>query len=155
VSTQVLNEDFRDFLEALLQEEARFLLVGAYALAVHGVPRATGDMDVWIEPDQPNSERVWQALQAFGAPMAALKLSQTDLTEPGMVIQLGLPPRRIDLLTEISGVGFAEAWEARVTHEVDGLPLPFLNRETLLRNKRASGRPKDLLDAETLERTQE
>lgn len=148
----VLNEDFKDFLEALLREGARFLVVGAYALAVHGVPRATGDIDIWLESSEENAERVWRALQSFGAPTSALGLSQADLLKPGLVIQLGLPPRRIDLLTEISGVSFSAAWEGRVTHEVDNLSLPFLAREALLRNKRASGRAKDLLDVETLER---
>lgn len=147
----VLNDDFRDFLAALLHENVRFLVVGAYALAVHGVPRATGDIDVWLEPDPDNAERAWRALQTFGAPVAALGLTQTDLLKPGQVVQLGLPPRRIDLLTAISGVGFAEAWEGRVIHNVDGLPLPFLDRPAL-QNKRATGRAKDLIDVETLER---
>ncbi len=151
----VLNHDFRDFLAALLSEDVRFLVVGAYALAVHGVPRATGDIDVWLEPEPENAERAWRALQTFGAPVAALGLSQADLRKPDRVIQVGLPPRRIDLLTGISGVGFAAAWETRVVHEVDGLPLPFLDREALLQNKRATGRAKDLLDAETLERRPE
>ncbi|WP_221401584.1 hypothetical protein [Truepera radiovictrix] len=128
------------------------MVVGAYALALHGIPRATGDIDIWLESREENAERVWRALQRFGAPTAALGVSREDLVKPGLVIQLGLPPRRIDLLTEISGVGFSEAWENRVTQTVDGLPLPFLDREALLRNKRASGRKKDLADVEALER---
>jgi hypothetical protein len=115
-----VNEDFKDLLAALLGAEARFLVVGAHALAVHGVPRATGDLDVWIARDAPNVERVWSALTRFGAPVAAMGVSQGDLTRPDLVVQIGLPPRRIDVLTSISGVEFDEAWAGRVTHELDG-----------------------------------
>ena len=145
-----MNEDFRDLLAALLGSGARFLVVGAHAMAVHGVPRATGDIDVWIARGGDNVERVWSALTRFGAPVAAMGVSQDDLARPGMVIQIGLPPRRIDVLTSISGVDFDEAWPDRVTHEVDGLAVPFLGRAALVRNKRASGRTKDLADLEAL-----
>lgn len=145
-----MNQDFTDLLAALLGAEARFLVVGAHALAVHGVPRATGDLDVWIGTNTPNAERVWSALARFGAPVAAMGVSQADLTRPDMVVQIGLPPRRIDILTSISGVGFDEAWPERVTHEVDGLAVPFLGRAALVRNKRASGRTKDQADLEAL-----
>lgn len=145
-----MNEDFRDLLAALLGAEARFLVVGAHAMAVHGVPRATGDLDVWIARDAPNAERVWSALLRFGAPVAAMGVGQTDLTRPDMVVQIGLPPRRIDILTSVSGVGFDEAWLGRVTHQVDGLAVPFLGRAALIRNKRASGRTKDRADLEAL-----
>ena len=145
-----MNEDFRDLLAALLGTEARFLVVGAHAMAVHGVPRATGDIDVWIARDGDNVERVWSALTRFGAPVAAMGVSQGDLARPGMVVQIGLPPRRIDILTSISGVEFEEAWPGRVTHEVDGLAVPFLGRAALVKNKRASGRTKDQVDLEAL-----
>ena len=145
-----MNEDFRDLLSALLAAEARFLVVGAHALAVRGVPRATGDLDIWIASDTPNAERVWSALMRFGAPVAAMGVSQADLTRRDMVVQIGLPPRRIDILTSISGVGFDEAWPGRVTHEVDGLAVPFLGRVALVRNKRATGRTKDIADLEAL-----
>ena len=147
----VLNDDFKDFLSACLAEEVRFLLVGAYALAVHGIPRATGDIDVWIEASPENAERTWRALERFGAPVAALGVSQNDLTTPDVVVQLGLPPRRIDLLTGISGVAFAEAWESRITAPIDGLLVPVLSRDLMQRNKRSSARPKDRLDADLLE----
>jgi hypothetical protein len=146
-----VNEDFRDLLQALLQTGARFLVVGAHAMAVHGVPRATGDLDVWICPDPVNADRVWQALVHFGAPVSGLELSRKDLEIPGMVVQIGLPPRRIDILTEVSGLTFEEAWQNRTTHTVGAHAIPFLSRQDLIRNKRASGRPKDLADLDTLE----
>jgi hypothetical protein len=146
-----VNEDFRDLLQALLQDGARFLVVGAHAMAVHGVPRATGDLDVWICPDPANAGRVWQALMRFGAPVGGLDLSRKDLETPGMVVQIGLPPRRIDLLTEVSGIEFEAAWQNRTTHPVGTHAVPFLSRQDLVRNKRASGRPKDLADLATLE----
>ena len=139
-------------MQALLDAGARFLVVGAHAMAVHGVPRATGDLDVWISPDHANSERVWQALLAFGAPVGELGVSRADLETPGMVIQVGIPPRRIDLLTEASGLVFEEAWKNRTTHRVDSLEVPVLSRQDLVRNKRATGRPKDLADLDVLER---
>jgi hypothetical protein len=145
-----LNDDFRDLLAALLSVQARFLVVGAHALAVHGVPRATGDLDVWIDRDQANADKVWEGLVRFGAPLEALGFSRSDLTAAGSVIQIGIPPRRIDLLTEITGVEFGRAWSGRVTHQVGELSVPFLGREELLANKRATGRQRDLADLEAL-----
>ena len=104
-----MNPDFLDLLAALMRADARFLIVGAHAMAVHGVPRATGDLDVWIRPDPENAERVWAALTEFGAPLRAFDLSQADLTAQGVVFQMGEPPRRIDLLTSITGVDFEQA----------------------------------------------
>jgi hypothetical protein len=92
-----LNEDFLDILRALLEEGTRFLVVGAHALAVHGVPRATGDLDIWIDPVPDNAKRVWQAITRFGAPLDSLGISLHDLSEPDTVVQIGLPPRRIDI----------------------------------------------------------
>jgi hypothetical protein len=146
-----VNEDFCDLLDGLLQAGARFLVVGAHAMAVHGVPRATGDLDVWIDPEPANAERVWTALSRFGAPVGQLGVSREDLQTPGMVVQIGSPPRRIDLMTDISGVSFDEAWQKRVTHAVGSRAVPFLGREELIRNKRACARSKDLADLEMLE----
>jgi hypothetical protein len=145
-----VNEDFRDFLASLLEARARFLVVGAHALAVHGVPRATGDIDVWISTDEENVGRVWSALLAFGAPLQAMGVSLEDLRGNDQVVQIGLPPRRIDLLTSISGVEFPEAWAGRVEHAVAGLTVPFIGRAELVRNKRAAGRAKDIADLEAL-----
>lgn len=148
-----MNEDFRDLLAALLAVEARFLVVGAHALAVHGAPRATGDLDVWVESTPGNAARVWEALERFGAPIETLGVTRADLQKPGRVVQIGIPPRRIDIITEISGVTeFAPAWQARVVKTVEELEIPFLDRETLLRNKRAAGRPQDVADVAALER---
>lgn len=129
-----------------------FLVVGAHAMAVHGVPRATGDLDVWVRPDGDNAERVLRALIRFGAPIEAMNVKADDLARPGMIYQIGLPPRRIDILTEISAVDFDEAWASRLTQQIAGLDVPFLGRDALLRNKRASGRTKDLSDVVLLER---
>jgi hypothetical protein len=145
-----VNPDFIDFLACLLREEARFMVVGAHALAVHGVPRATGDIDIWIENSRENAARVWQALESFGAPSTSIGLQQVDLETPDLVIQIGLPPRRIDVLTGLSGLQFDEAWDTRFVHAVDTLRVPFLGREALIRNKRATGRFKDLGDLESL-----
>lgn len=145
-----MNDDFRDLLAALLEAGGRFLVVGAHAMAVHGVPRATGDLDVWIDTDPANLERVWQALLRFGAPLEAMGVSREDLKRVDAVVQIGLPPRRIDILTAITGVRFEEAWSGRVTHDVASLDVPFLGRGELLRNKRATGRAKDLADLEAL-----
>jgi hypothetical protein len=146
-----VNEDFQDLLAALLASAVRFLVVGAHALAVHGVPRATGDLDVWVLPDPANVERVWTALGRFGAPMDTLGAGPGDLARPGLVLQIGLPPRRIDIVTELTGVDFESAWRSRVLHRVGALEIPFLDRDTLIRNKRATGRLRDLADVERLE----
>lgn len=148
-----LNEDFLDMLRALIEADVEFVIVGAHALAVHGVPRATGDIDVFVRPSKENARRVMSALRAFGAPTSAHGVSQSDFETGGNVYQIGLPPRRIDLLTEISGVEFDEAWGSRVSVERSGLPLSFIGREALIRNKRASGRDKDLVDVKTLEKS--
>ena len=147
-----MNQDFRDVLAALLRAAARFLVVGAHAMAVHGVPRATGDLDVWVDPVPDNAERVWEALLEFGAPVAALPISRQDLETPGQVIQMGVPPQRIAILTGVTGVDFENTWTGRIVHRVDTLDVPFIGREALLRNKRATGRAKHLADVEILDR---
>ena len=147
-----MNPDFLDLLAALVRAETRFLVVGAHAMAAHGVPRATGDLDVWVQADPENAARVWDALIQFGAPVRALGLSEADLTAPGVVFQMGEPPVRIDLLTSITGVDFDHAWSTRSVHRVGTLDVPFLGRTALLDNKRATGRTKDLADVEILER---
>ena len=144
-------QDFRDLLAALVAADAKFLVVGAHALALHGVPRATGDLDVWVEPTPENAARVWRALQVFGAPLESLGVRERDFATPDQVVQLGLPPYRIDLMTGISGVVFGEAWDGRLDGVLFEVPVPFLGRDAFLRNKRASARPKDLLDVEALE----
>ncbi len=145
-----MNRDFAEMLGALCDQRAEFLLVGAYAMAAHGVVRATGDIDIWVRPTPENAERVWAALEAFGAP--TFDLGKGDLRTPGIVFQMGLPPRRIDLLTSISGVEFAEAWPGRLEMTIAGRTIPVLGRTDLIKNKRCTGRSKDLGDVEQLEK---
>jgi hypothetical protein len=145
-----MNDDFTDLLELLLGAGARFLVVGAHAMAVHGVPRATGDLDVWIDREPANASKVWDALKRFGAPVEQLGLTRAHLETPGNVAQIGVPPRRIDLLTSITGVEFDEAWRSRVVQKVRDLEVPFLGRADLIKNKRALGRRKDQADLESL-----
>lgn len=144
-----MNPDFDEMLSALSDAGAEFLIVGAHALAAHGHPRATGDLDIWIRPTPENAHRVWRALGAFGAPLA--DLTQDELARPGLVFQIGVVPRRIDILTEISGVAFENAWGRRLETLVEGRRLPILGRQDLLANKRAAGRTKDLADIALLE----
>jgi hypothetical protein len=148
----LLNPDFHDMLSALCGEGAEFLLVGAYALAAHGLPRATGDMGIWIRPSAQNAERVWRALQRFGAPLGGL--TPDDLYTPDLVFQIGIAPRRIDILTSIDAVQFDEAWPDRQVLEVEGLTIGVIGRSHLIQNKKAVGRPQDLADVAWLERDQ-
>jgi hypothetical protein len=143
-----MNQDFVEMLSALSEGGADFLLVGAHALAAHGRPRATGDLDIWVRPTHENASRVWAALLRFGAPLHEISLA--DLRTPGVVFQIGLVPNRIDLLTSISGVEFDDAWNNRITISVSGVTIPTIGREDLIRNKLAAGRPRDLADAAEL-----
>lgn len=145
-----MNEDFIDILLAFEQEQVEYLLVGAFAVAANGAPRFTGDLDLWTRPSPENAVRVLRALVRFGAPIVAHGLIEDDLSKPGAVYQMGLPPRRIDVLTTIDGVSFDEAWNNRLVAQVGDLQLPFLGLTTLVKNKRATGRTKDLLDIELL-----
>jgi hypothetical protein len=147
-----LNEDFVDALRCLQSAAVEFVVVGAHALAAHGIARATGDIDIFVRPSVENAARVMQALTEFGAPLAAHQVNERDFTVAGTVYQIGLPPRRIDLLTEISGVSFDEAWSSRIAADVGGMQLAFLGREALIKNKLAAGRDKDLVDARALSR---
>jgi len=145
-----VNEDFRDLLSAFVDAGARFLVVGAHALAVHGIPRTTGDLDVWVEPSAENARRVWRALAAFGAPLNEWRVREADFALPDVVIQLGLPPYRIDVMTSITGVTFAEAWDGRLSGHLLDVPVPFIGRDAFIRNKRATGREGDKRDIDAL-----
>lgn len=144
-----LDPNFREFIALLRAHEVRFLIVGGYAVAAHGHPRYTADLDVWVALDPGTAAGVLDALTEFG--FGGLDLTVDDFTEADRVVQLGYPPLRIDLMTSIDGVVFDEAYERRVEIELaEGLRMPFLSLADLRRNKRASGRPQDLADLEAL-----
>ena len=146
-----MNRDFAEMLDALSAAGAEFLVVSAHALAAHGTPRATGDLDIWVRPTRENALRVWAALEQFGAPLSDLTID--DLSTPDVVFQIGLAPSRIDILTALTGLEFEPAWEDRTIIPVEGRMLPFISRDDLIRNKRALGRPRDLADVDALTRT--
>lgn len=143
-----VNRDFRDLFAALNAAGAEFLVVGGYALAVHGHPRFTKDLDVWVRAGTENARKVWAALDAFGAPLG--QLSPKDLEAPGIVFQMGLPPNRVDVLTGIDGVTFEDAWARRIDSAYGDQPVQVIGLEELIRNKLATGRAQDALDARTL-----
>lgn len=143
-----MNRDFRDLLAEFNARNVEFLVVGAHALAAHGHVRATEDLDVWVRPDRENAKRVLEALRAFGAPLH--DLTEKDLTTLGVVFQIGVAPLRIDVLTAIDGVDFAEAWPGRLITKFDDQPIAVLSKEHLIKNKRAVGRTQDLADVERL-----
>jgi hypothetical protein len=143
-----MNPDFVDLLRAFVAADVRFLIVGAYALAHYGRPRATGDLDVWVDATPDNAPRVMQALAAFGAPLA--DVGERDFAAPGVVFQIGVPPGRIDILTELTDLTFAEAWPDREAGQFGGVTVDFIGRAAFIRNKRATGRAKDLGDIEQL-----
>lgn len=144
-----MNRDFAEMLKALSDEGVEYLVVGAYAVAAHGIPRATGDIDLWVRPTQENAVRLWCALERFGAPRS--RLTPETFTKADVVYQIGLPPNRIDLLTTIDGVEFEAAWQERVECVVDKVSFRMVSKRHLLANKRATGRPQDLADVARLE----
>lgn len=146
----MLNNDYKEILQLLKESNVEFLLVGAYALAIHGYPRSTGDIDIWIKSTPENSNRVFDVINKFGAPF--YDLSAEDLQKPGNVFQIGIAPRRIDILTSITGVEFSDAYGDHIDIEMDGLLLPFISLKKLIQNKEATGRNKDLEDVEKLKK---
>ena len=144
----MLSQDFREFIELLNSNEVRYLIVGGYAVAVHGYPRYTKDLDVWIYADSENVEKLISALKQFG--FGSLGLTPDDFLTPDQVIQLGYPPNRIDLLTSLKGVEFNNAYESRDQIEIDGLFADFVDLENLKKNKASTGRPQDIADLENL-----
>lgn len=146
-----VNEDFVDIAQAFIDNGVEFLIVGAYALAAHGFPRTTGDIDLLVRPEPENAARVFRALAAFGAPVAAHGVTPRDFEVENKVYQLGLPPRRIDILTSISGVSFDEAATNAIEGHLGPVKVRFIGKAAMARNKLASGRPKDLVDAQLLQ----
>jgi hypothetical protein len=145
----LLNPDYRHILFAFSEAGVKYLLVGAYAMAAHGQVRATGDIDLWVESSRENAAKVMEALENFGAPLH--EILQEDFEKADLVFQIGVAPRRIDILTSIDAVEFSEAWVGREEVRVSGLDVPVIGRPELIRNKLATGRTKDLADAEWLQ----
>lgn len=145
----MLNEDYKEMLQCFSDEGVEFLLVGAYAMAAHGYPRATMDIDLWVMPSPENAAAVLRALRKFGAPLH--ELTSADLQREDTVFQIGVAPRRIDIITGASGLRFDETFRRSSPVEISGLQIHVPSLDDLIRNKRASGRTKDLADAEALE----
>ncbi|HYI97946.1 MAG TPA: nucleotidyl transferase AbiEii/AbiGii toxin family protein [Bryobacteraceae bacterium] len=145
-----LTKDSREFVEYLISNKVEFLIVGALAVSWHGFPRYSGDIDFFVKPSRENARRIISALEQFG--FGSLGIAVDDLSAENKIIQLGIEPNRIDLITSISGVSFEEAWQSRVPAEVDGIEVSVIGREALIRNKRAAGRSKDLIDVDELTR---
>jgi len=144
----MLNEDYRDMLLALAGENVRYLLVGAYALAAHGYPRATMDIDIWVMPSPKNADAVMRALHCFGAPLH--NLTKEDLQKDGTIFQIGVAPRRIDIITTASGLRFEETYSRSLSIDIEGINVHIPSIDDLIRNKKASGRTKDMADVEVL-----
>ena len=143
-----LTQDWLDFIDSLQSNGVEFLVVGAFAMGLHNLPRTTGDIDFWVRPTQDNSLRVWKTLQEFGLP--GIHLEPNEFTLPGKLLILGHPPGRIDVMNSIDGVTFEAAWQARVTGELGGRRLDFISADHLLQNKSSTGRLKDKADAQRL-----
>jgi len=148
----MLNEDYRDILHALADEKVRYLLVGAYAMAAYGYPRATMDIDIWVSRSPESADAVLRALRRFGAPLH--RITKKDLQTEETILQIGVAPRRIDIMTSASGLDFDETLLRSTSVEIEGIEVHIPSVVDLIRNKRASGRTKDLADAEALERVE-
>ena len=146
----MLNEDYRDILQIFSEEKIKFIVVGAYALGVHGIPRATGDIDIFVKPDKENSNKIYNALLRFGAPVA--EISPDDFKDEGVIFQIGVVPRRIDIITSIDGIDFNDTYSDNLMTDVDGIIVPILSARALIKNKEAAGRDKDLLDVKLLKK---
>lgn len=146
-----LTDDFRDLLIELADAGAEFVIVGGFAIAFHGHPRATKDLDVFVRPDPANSRRVFAALARFGAPIEMFDINASDFADYDGMLQLGVAPNRVDIINRIDGVRFSEAVAEGCALALEGRRIPFIGRAALITNKRASGRPQDLADVATLE----
>ena len=145
----MLNPDFRDILSIFLEEGVEFLVIGAYAVAAHGLPRATKDIDLWVGSSAQNAAHIITALKRFGAPLSGI--SETDFLHPGITFQIGVAPRRIDIVTEIAGIRFEQAYPNKIFANVEGISVPVIGRTDLVANKKAAARPQDLVDVKWLE----
>jgi len=145
----MFNQDFKEFIASLNANHVHYLVVGGYAVALHGHPRYTKDLDIWVENSLENAHSILQALTQFG--MGSLGLNEADFLEPDQVVQIGYPPERIDILNDVSGLAFLDCYEQRVKILLDDIEVNFIDLENLKRNKKASGRMQDLADLENLE----
>lgn len=150
MNERLLNPDYRDMVECLLKEGVDFMLVGGYAVALHGWPRTTFDIDFWVMANPENAKAVMRAVTAFGAPL--MGLTETDFHRPGMVFQIGTEPQRIDIISAVDGLDYADAVCRAEKMNVDGLEIKVVSLDDLIVNKRASGRPRDIADALALEK---
>jgi hypothetical protein len=146
---QPTNRDFRDLFFEFGERSVRYLVVGAYAVTHYSKPRFTKDLDIWIDPDPRNARKAWEALGAYGAPIK--EITPADLAKPGNVLQIGVTTTRIDILTSVEGLVFEDCWPRRTTGEYMDMPVNYVSRADLIRNKKKVGRPQDLLDVRTLE----
>jgi len=146
----ILNQDFKEFIESLNTNKVRYLVVGGYAVAIHGYPRYTKDLDIWIEPELKNSARVIKSLNEFG--FGSLGLVKEDFLVLNQIIQLGYPPARIDLISTLEGVDFTSCYNKKRILVMDGVKVCFLGRQELIKNKRTTGRSQDLADIENLDK---
>jgi predicted nucleotidyltransferase len=144
----MFSQDFREFIELLIKHKAEYLIVGGYAVGIHGHPRYTGDLDIWLNPTPENAALILRCVNEFG--FSSFGLNESDFTKSGNVIQLGHPPLRIDLLTEIDGVTFDDCFINRKEVEIDDLPVNFIGYNDLLKNKKQTGRPRDVDDIDNL-----
>ncbi len=144
----MLSKDFKEFVALLNKHDVQYLVVGGYAVAIHGYPRYTKDLDVWIALSPENADKILRALDDFG--FGELNLTAEDFSEPGQIIQLGFPPNRIDIMTSLSGVDFNNCYETRFEVNLDGIAIVIIDRANLKKNKLATGRPQDLADAENI-----
>jgi len=145
----VLNQDFKEFIQSLNDNGVRYLVIGGYAVALHGYPRYTKDIDIWVDMTAENASNIIKALDQFG--FGSLDVNESDFTVPDQMLHLGHPPRRIDILTTIPGVEFSECYPARTVVDIEGVSVNFIDLDNLKKNKKATGRHQDLADLENLE----
>jgi hypothetical protein len=145
----MLNKDYKEMLQLLKVNDVRFLVVGAYALGAYGYPRATGDLDIWVLAAADNSGKIYKVLKEFNAPLH--QIDEMTFTHEGIIFQIGVAPRRIDIITRIDGVEFNSAYKNRQEVDVDGMHIPFISKADLIKNKMSTGREKDRIDAQQLQ----
>lgn len=147
----MLDKDYKEMLQILLKNKVKFLVVGAYAMGAHGYPRATGDLDIWVEASSANSQKIYRSLSEFGAQLS--EVTCDTFTERGIVFQIGVAPKRIDIITMIDGVDFGRAYSNRQNVPINDIKVPFISKKDLIKNKESTGREKDKLDVKYLRKT--